>query len=57
MNARDRNRQQYPATAAMVDEVRRVFPEARLVAAIEAGREVGKVTDELRALAREEGIA
>lgn len=42
------NRAAFPQLAALVDEIRERYPEARLVAGIEDWREIGKVDDELR---------
>ena len=40
--SRDKNRAEFPGLAALVDEVRRHFPEAKLLHGEEGGREVGK---------------
>lgn len=40
--SREKNRQEFPQVAAMVDEVRRYFPNARLIHGEENGREIGQ---------------
>ena len=45
---RERNRREFPKLAGLLDMVREFYPEARLVAGIEDGREIGKVDDALR---------
>jgi hypothetical protein len=42
MAERERNRREMPGLASISDEVRAVFPEARLIHGEEGGREVGK---------------
>ncbi|MEJ7746325.1 MAG: hypothetical protein WKF61_06160 [Luteimonas sp.] len=53
MNDRDQNRADFPKLAEMVDMVRSTCPDVKLVGGIEEGREIGKVSDELRELYRE----
>lgn len=45
---RERNRREFPKLAGILDMVREFYPEARLVAGIEDGCEIGKVDDALR---------
>lgn len=42
MAERERNRREMPGLASLSDEVRAVFPEARLIHGEEGGREIGK---------------
>lgn len=41
--SREKNRAEFPQLAALVDEVRRYFPDAKLVHGEEGGREIGKL--------------
>jgi hypothetical protein len=42
MEERERNRREMPGLAFISDEVRAMFPDARLVHGEEGGREIGK---------------
>ena len=54
MNARDRNRAEFPKLAQLMDQARaRYGADVKLVAGIEDGREIGKVDDEFRKAASE----
>lgn len=50
MNERERNRQQFPQLAGLVDAFRKEGFEVKLLAGIENGREIGAVDDALRNL-------
>lgn len=58
MNARDRNRGEFPGLAELMDSFRALYGDnVKLVAGIEGGKEIGKVDDDLRKTAREAGLA
>ena len=47
MTKRDDNREKFPRTAALIDDLRKAFPNIRVIATEEGGKTVGTFSESL----------